>query len=243
MKLSKRAYLIIYLSIIVVPLAIVSICGYAIPALNHLAFKAYYIYYGGIVLSIASLVILFMTNRFIKANFNNNKKTIDNKYLLKANLIFIIFYLIINVVSILLNYFNVPSYFTYALYVFYPLIYFCLILFLESKNLSRKDIIYILLTIYLLWYLLIPLISFIFKNNGNVDLTVIKSLMYNLLYNYLQFSLLIMPFMTLGLYKLVEEKHVKSIVHKFNFETIKLLILAIILLIINISLGYILLRL
>lgn len=241
-SLSKRAYLIIYIALIVLPLAILSICTYAIPALNHIAFKAYYVYYGGMVLSGASLIILFLTHKFIKANFEDNKKSVDSKYLLKTNLIFIIFYLVMCIISLVLNHFNIPSYFTYALYVFYPLIYFCIILFLDSNKLGRKDVIYILLTVYLLWYLLIPLLEFVIKNSANVDINVIKSLMYSLVYNYLQFSILVMPFMMLGLYKLVEEKKEKSVVHKFNFEPIKLFIFAIILLIIAVSLGYILSR-
>ena len=163
-KLNSLSYLIIYLGIVVFPLAIIAICSYFIPSLNALAFKTYYVYYGGISLSIASVLILLLTNILIKHNFQEDKKEIDNNYLLKINLIFLIFHLMISIISMVLNHFQVAEYFTFALYLFYPLIYFCLILFLEQSKINRKGIMIVLGSIYLLWYLILPIISFLINS-------------------------------------------------------------------------------
>lgn len=239
MKISKITYLIIYLSLIVFPGSLLAIGGYFIPSLNILAFKTYYIYYGGIVLSLASLVILFVTSKFIKTNFSNKASKIDNNYILKTNLIFIIFYLLINIISLILNHLNIDKYFIYALYVFYPLIYFCLILFLDHEKLNKKNVIYIILSIYLLWYFLVPLLSFIISNKAVINILYLRSLAYNLVYHYLQYSILILPFMTLGLAKLSNEQKDKSVVYKFSFSIKKLFVIAIILSAIALSLALI----
>ena len=63
----------------------------------------------------------------------------------------------------------------------------------------------------------------------------IKSLLYLLLYNYLRFVLLVMPFMSLALNKISHENKEKSLVHKFNFSIKKLAIIAVILALLGIS--------
>lgn len=236
-QITNLKYLIIYLIVLVLPLSFVAICSYFIPSLNHLVFKTYYIYYGGISLGITSLIILFFNNLYLKTNFSENKKEVENSYIIKINLIFVIFHLIINIIASLLNYYNINDYFIFALYLFYPLIYFCIILFADYEKLSRKSVLKILISIYLLWYLLIPLISFILSNQNLVFKSVesIKSLLYLLLYNYLRFVLLVMPFMSLALNKVSHENKEKSLVHKFNFSIKKLAIIAVILALLGIS--------
>ena len=183
--LNNLFYLIIYLVVLVLPLSIVAICSYFIPALNHFAFKTYYSYYGGFSLGLTSIFMLLLTHIYLKTNFKESNKAIDKAYLLKTNLIFIIFHVIFTIIGSLLNYFQINNYFIYALYLFYPLIYFCLILFGDYEKLNRKNVITILLSIYLLWYLLVPLLSFIAGNKVAILGTVsgIKSLLYSLLYS------------------------------------------------------------
>ena len=242
-KLTSLSYFIIYLGLIVFPLAIISICSYFIPSLNNLAFKSYYIYYGGLSLSIAALLILILTNILIKHNFKEEQKLIDNNYILKINLIFLIFHLIITTISLILNYFHTSDYFIFALYLFYPLIYFCLLLFLEKNKLNRKSIFIILLSIYLLWYLIFPVMMFLLENMQAVkNIVLLKSLLYNLLYNFLRYTLLVMPFISLALIKINKETKEKSLVYKFNFSLKKLIVIAIIVLTILISLSIILKR-
>ncbi len=212
MKITKLKYLVTYIIILVLPLSLVAVCSYFIPQLNYLAFKTYYIYYGGISLGIT------------------------NKYLIKINLIFLIFHLLISIISNILNYFNINNYFIFALYMFYPLLYFCIILFLEPKKLTKKNIITILLSIYLLWYLLIPLLMFLFQNKELIRNTIlIKSILHNLFYNYLKYSLLVMPFISIALLKTSNEEKEKSVVHKFTFSLKKLVIAALILLLIYLA--------
>ena len=128
------------------------------------------------------------------------------------------------------------------LYIY--LIYFCLILFGDYEKLNRKNVITILLSIYLLWYLLVPLLSFIAGNKVAILGTVsgIKSLLYSLLYNYLRFALLVMPFIVLALNKMTNEKKPKSLVNIFNFSIKKLAIIAIILVVIGFSVILVLSR-
>lgn len=234
-KMSNLTYFVIFLIVLVLPLSFVAISSYFIPSLNLIAVKTYYIYYGGLSLSLTSIFMLLMTDFFLKRNFKTSKKEIDNNYLLRVNLIFLIFHILITIISNILNYYQVAKYFIFALYFFYPLIYFCIILFLEPKKLTRKNVITILLSIYLLWYLLVPLVSYLMGNSSIRSLTSLKSLLYLLFYNYLRFTLLVMPFMSLALNKVANESKVKSIVHKFNFSTKKLAIIAIILVFIAIS--------
>ena len=128
------------------------------------------------------------------------------------------------------------NYFIFALYMFYPLLYFCIILFLEPKKLTKKNIITILLSIYLLWYLLIPLLMFLFQNKELIRNTIlIKSILHNLFYNYLKYSLLVMPFISIALLKTSNEEKEKSVVHKFTFSLKKLVIAALILLLIYLA--------
>lgn len=236
MKITKLKYLVTYIIILVLPLSLVAVCSYFIPQLNYLAFKTYYIYYGGISLGITSILILFLTTLFLKHNFKDDKKPLDNKYLIKINLIFLIFHLLISIISNILNYFNINNYFIFALYMFYPLLYFCIILFLEPKKLTKKNIITILLSIYLLWYLLIPLLMFLFQNKELIRNTIlIKSILHNLFYNYLKYSLLVMPFISIALLKTSNEEKEKSVVHKFTFSLKKLVIAALILLLIYLA--------
>ncbi len=237
--MNNLTYFIICLIVLVLPMSFVAIGSYIIPSLNHLAVKTYYVYYGGISLSITSLFFLIITYYYLKHNFKENDKPIKNEYLLKTNLIFVIFHLIISIISNFLTYYNVQSYFIYALYLFYPLIYFCLILFLEKEELNRKNVSTILLSIYLLWYLLVPLVSFMIKNIEFQGIESIKSLLYLLLYNYLRFALLVMPFISLALNKISHEKKDKSVVNKFNFSLKKLAIIAIVLVVIAISVALI----
>ena len=207
MKITKLKYLVTYIIILVLPLSLVAVCSYFIPQLNYLAFKTYYIYYGGISLGITSILILFL-----------------------------IFHLLISIISNILNYFNINNYFIFALYMFYPLLYFCIILFLEPKKLTKKNIITILLSIYLLWYLLIPLLMFLFQNKELIRNTIlIKSILHNLFYNYLKYSLLVMPFISIALLKTSNEEKEKSVVHKFTFSLKKLVIAALILLLIYLA--------
>ncbi len=236
-ELTNLVYLIIYLGVLVLPLSLVAICSYFIPALNHFAFKAYYTYYGGVSLSLASIFILILTHIYLKTNFKDNQKKIDKAYLIKINLIFIIFHIIFNIISSLLNYFNIDNYFIYALYLFYPLIYFCVILFSEPHKLSRKNVITIFLSIYLLWYAIVPFVSFLvgYGFKALVNPVTFKSLLYMLLYNYLHFSLLVMPFMGLALNKVANEHKKKSLVHKFDFSIKKLAIIAIVLVVLGTS--------
>ncbi len=242
-KMNNLTYFIICLIVLILPMSFVAIGSYLIPSLNNLAFKTYYVYYGGISLSITSLFFLLITYKYIKDNFKSNNNSINNNYLLKANLIFVIFHLILSIISNVLTYFNVQSYFIFALYLFYPLIYFCYILFLDKEKLNQKNVTTILLSIYLLWYMLIPLLSFIINNINFQGVESIKSLFYVLVYNYLRFALLVMPFMSLALNKLSHEKKDKSVVNKFNFSLRKLTLIAIVLVIIAISVAIILSRL
>lgn len=236
MKITKFKYFIFYTILLVLPLSFVAISSYFIPVLNNIALKTYYIYYGGMSLSFTSIFIILMTNFFIKNNFPKTSEEIDNTYLLKTNLIFIIFHLIITIISNVLNYYQIANYFIYALYLFYPLIYFCIILFLDSKKINQKNVITILISIYLLWYLLVPLLSFLITNHENLrSLVTLKSLLYNLLYNYLRYSLLVLPFMSLGLLKISKENKEKSMVHKYSFSIKKLFIIAMVLLFIAIA--------
>lgn len=236
MKMTKMKFLIIYLAILVLPLSFVAIGSYLLPSLNMIAFKTYYTYYGGMCLGFASLVILFLTNLLIKHNIDSNENSkLDKKYLLKANLIFIIFHLLISIISNLLTYFNVISYFIYALYFFYPLIYFCLIIFLDHRQLTYKNILCIVGSIYFCWYFLVPLITFIINNiNSFNSISIIKSLLYNLFYYFMQFALLVLPFASLGLIKITNEKKEKSLVRNFQYSIKKLFIIAFIVLLLNI---------
>ena len=83
MKITKLKYLVTYIILLVLPLSLVAVCSYFIPQLNYLAFKTYYIYYGGISLGITSILILFLTTLFLKHNFKDDEKPLDNKYLIK----------------------------------------------------------------------------------------------------------------------------------------------------------------
>ena len=241
MKLTRLKYFIFYVILLVLPLSFVAIASYFIPPLNHLAFKTYYLYYGGMSLSLASLVIVVLTYSLIKSYFVDDKKIVDLKYILKINLIFIIFHILLTIISNILTYFRVPSYFNFAVYFIYPLIYFCIIMFLEYQKLNRRDAISSLVSIYILWYLLVPLGYFVINN---VDLLykaqTYKMLTYKLFYEYLKYSLLVMPFMSLGLIKISNEENAKSVVHKFNFSIRKLFLIAAILLFIAISVVIIL---
>ena len=62
MKITKLKYLVTYIIILVLPLSLVAVCSYFIPQLNYLAFKTYYIYYGGISLGIIIYLNIIFNN-------------------------------------------------------------------------------------------------------------------------------------------------------------------------------------
>ena len=58
----------------------------------------------------------------------------------------------------------------------------------------------------------------------------------------MNFNLLVMPFISLALIKINNEKKEKSIVHKFNFSILKLIIIALIISLLAICIYFILKR-
>lgn len=236
LELNSLTYLIIFITVLVLPIAFVAIGSYLIPTLNIIALKTFFTFYGGISLSISAVLSLLLTHFFLKKNFLEKREEINWHYLLKINLIFVIFHLLITIISSLINYFNISNYFVFALYLFYPLIYFCLILFLDYQKISYKEIRITLLIIYLLWYLIIPIISFILRHGIQINnIVMFKSLMYSLLYYFIRFSLLVMPFISLALNKINQNKKEKSIIHSFEFSISKLIIMSLVLLGITLS--------
>ncbi len=77
---------------------------------------------------------------------------------------------------------------------------------------------------------------FLFQNKELIRNTIlIKSILHNLFYNYLKYSLLVMPFISIALLKTSNEEKEKSVVHKFTFSLKKLVIAALILLLIYLA--------
>lgn len=165
-------YLISFYLVIIIPFLLLILFSSFVDTsgfMGGLAVVGYFFIYGNIIATVASIITIIFTKKFINSNFEKNENKFVNIYFIfKLCLLIISFSLFIEIVQKIL-YLSISSteitiYLHYFLFLIYPLfIPFCSF-FLKRENLNKKTIYLSIFASFLIQNIIFPVLIQIINN-------------------------------------------------------------------------------